>query len=298
VRFSPIASGAVLLLLIAGVAACGTTPTKSGSSKAAEATLPAVVTGSAPPTAPTVKVPAIIPTKLVTTDLKPGTGTPAANGDTVVVQYIGVRSKDGVRFDDSYSRGTPFPVTLGTGSVIKGWDQGLVGVTTGMRRQLDIPPDLAYGSASQGDVIGPNEALTFVVDVLAVIKPPDPSTAPASSLAPSGDVPAALVTKDLVVGTGQVIADGLTMSFAEVVYQGDTGALLGSTWTTNTLQAIVYAKDKTIPALYAGLAGMRVGGRRQITVQAGQGLGARGVAQNSIPANRVLIFVIDLVAVY
>jgi peptidylprolyl isomerase len=286
------------LLLIAGVAACGTTPTKSGSSKTAEATLPAVVTGSAPATAPTVKVPAIIPTKLVTTDLKPGTGTPAADGDTVVVQYIGVRSRDGVRFDDSYSRGTPFPVTLGTGSVIKGWDQGLVGVTTGMRRQLDIPSDLAYGSASQGDIIGPNEALTFVVDVLAVIKPPDPSTAPASSLAPSSDVPAALVTKDLVVGTGQVVADGLTMSFAEVVYKGDTGVRLGSTWTTNTLQTIAYSKDKTIPALYAGLAGMRVGGRRQITVQAGQGLGARAAAQNSIPANGVLIFVIDLVAVY
>ena len=79
------------------------------------------------------------------TDLIEGTGEPAKAGDTVSVYYVGVRSEDGTEFDNNFDGGQPYPVTLGTGSVIPGWEQGLLGVKAGGRRQLDIPAELAYG---------------------------------------------------------------------------------------------------------------------------------------------------------
>jgi cyclophilin family peptidyl-prolyl cis-trans isomerase/FKBP-type peptidyl-prolyl cis-trans isomerase len=137
---------------------------------------------------PVVEIPAEPPTELVVTVLIPGDGPVAEVGDTVTVNYVGVRSEDGVEFDNSYDRGQPFPLVLGTGSVIQGWDQGLVGAQQGARVQLDIPADLAYGDQARSDVIRANEALTFVVDVVAVEKPPvvtappmaDPAECPAT----------------------------------------------------------------------------------------------------------------------
>jgi peptidylprolyl isomerase len=120
------------------------------------------------PPRPAIKVPASIPTKLVVTELRAGTGPKAKAGDTVDVHYMGVLSKNGTQFDNSYDRKQSFKLVLGAGNVIKGWDQGLVGVQAGGRYQLDIPADLAYGATGNGS-IGPNEALTFVVDVMAVI---------------------------------------------------------------------------------------------------------------------------------
>ena len=119
------------------------------------------------------------------TVLKEGTGEGAVAGDQVIVHYLGVRSTDGKEFDNSYDRGEPFTVDLGAGKVIKGWDQGLVGTKAGSRVQLDIPSDLAYGAQSQGDVIGPNEPLTFVIDVLAIIPKNDPGKEPVVVVKPS-----------------------------------------------------------------------------------------------------------------
>ncbi len=119
------------------------------------------------PTKPDVSLPATIPTTLVTTVITEGTGEPAKVGDTVSVHYIGVTSADGTEFDNSYDRGSPITVTLGTGGVIAGWDQGLVGVKVGERLQLDIPSDLAYGASGKGN-IGPDTALSFVIDVMSI----------------------------------------------------------------------------------------------------------------------------------
>jgi len=130
------------------------------------ATLAPVVTDPPPPK-PDVVIPTELPSSLVVTELIEGSGDGAQNGDTVVVHYVGVRSEDGVEFDNSYDRGQPFPVVLGTGSVIAGWDEGLIDVQAGGRYQLDIPSDLAYGDADRG-TIRPGDALTFVVDVVSV----------------------------------------------------------------------------------------------------------------------------------
>jgi peptidylprolyl isomerase len=104
-------------------------------------------------------------TELKTTTLIQGTGAATASGQTIDVNYVGVTYADGKEFDSSWSRSEPFSFPVGGGNVIKGWDQGLVGVKVGSRVQLDIPAALAYGAKPSGGQ--PAGALRFVVDVLS-----------------------------------------------------------------------------------------------------------------------------------
>lgn len=116
---------------------------------------------------PQVKVPkGPPPKKLVEKDLRKGNGATAKPGDEITVQYVGVGYESGQEFDSSWSRNEPFPFTLGSNSVIPGWEEGIVGMKVGGRRELIIPPELAYGSAGSPPAIGPNETLIFVVDLL------------------------------------------------------------------------------------------------------------------------------------
>jgi peptidylprolyl isomerase len=108
------------------------------------------------------------PAELVITDLVEGTGPAAEAGQTVQVHYVGVAHSSGEEFDSSYDRGQPLAFGLGRGQVISGWDQGIQGMKVGGRRQLVIPPHLAYGPRGAGGVIGPNETLIFVCDLVAV----------------------------------------------------------------------------------------------------------------------------------
>jgi len=100
-------------------------------------------------------------------DLVVGTGDEADVGKTVTVHYTGWLM-DGTKFDSSVDRGTPFNFTLGERRVIPGWEQGVVGMKVGGKRELIIPPDLAYGSRGAGGVIPPDATLKFEVELLAV----------------------------------------------------------------------------------------------------------------------------------
>lgn len=108
------------------------------------------------------------PTKLVVRDIVPGKGRAAKKGDRLSMQYVGVTFTTGQEFDASWDKGTPFDFQLGKGMVIKGWDQGLIGIKPGGRRELIIPANLAYGAQGQPPSIGPNEPLVFIVDALKV----------------------------------------------------------------------------------------------------------------------------------
>jgi peptidylprolyl isomerase len=108
------------------------------------------------------------PEDLEMTDLQVGTGPAATPGHRVSVHYVGVAFGTGEEFDASYNRGAPFDFKLGAGQVIAGWDSGVTGMRVGGRRQLIIPPQLAYGDRGAGNVIAPGETLIFVVDLLAV----------------------------------------------------------------------------------------------------------------------------------
>ena len=106
------------------------------------------------------------PDELLIEEIVVGDGEEAKGGQSAVVHYVGVGVTSGEEFDASWNRGEPFDFPLGAGHVIKGWDQGVVGMRVGGRRRLVIPSHLGYGERGAGGVIAPNETLIFVVDLL------------------------------------------------------------------------------------------------------------------------------------
>jgi FKBP-type peptidyl-prolyl cis-trans isomerase len=105
--------------------------------------------------------------ELVIEEVKAGTGTACKAGDRVTVHYVGTLT-DGTKFDSSRDRGKGFTFTVGRGEVIKGWDQGVAGMTPGQVRKLTIPPQLAYGERGFPGAIPPNATLCFEVELLSV----------------------------------------------------------------------------------------------------------------------------------
>ncbi|MCO5297586.1 MAG: FKBP-type peptidyl-prolyl cis-trans isomerase [Fimbriimonadaceae bacterium] len=100
-------------------------------------------------------------------ELAPGEGPEAKAGDSVEVHYRGT-FLNGVGFDNSYDRGQPFTVKLGGGQVIKGFDQGLVGMKTGGKRRVTIPYQLAYGAQGRGGGMPPKSTLVFELEVMSI----------------------------------------------------------------------------------------------------------------------------------
>lgn len=107
-------------------------------------------------------------------ELGPGSGAPLARGQTAVVQYTGwlydssAADHKGRQFDSSSNTGQPFRFVVGAGQVIKGWDQGVLGMSAGSRRRLTIPADLAYGDGGAGGVIPPGATLVFDVELVGI----------------------------------------------------------------------------------------------------------------------------------
>ncbi|WP_369052117.1 FKBP-type peptidyl-prolyl cis-trans isomerase [Kineococcus terrestris] len=108
------------------------------------------------------------PTELEITDEVVGDGEEAVPGRTVSAHYVGVAFSTGEEFDASWNRGQPLDFPLGAGMVIKGWDQGIVGMRVGGRRKIVIPPHLGYGDRGAGAAIKGGETLIFVVDLVGV----------------------------------------------------------------------------------------------------------------------------------
>jgi peptidylprolyl isomerase len=119
---------------------------------------------------PEVDVPSDQPPsyQLETEDIEVGDGDEAVAGRIAEVHYVGVSWKTGAQFDASWDRGQTFKFALGKGQVIAGWDQGVQGMRVGGRRRITIPPMLAYGKRGAGRVIGPDETLVFVVDLIDI----------------------------------------------------------------------------------------------------------------------------------
>jgi peptidylprolyl isomerase len=159
-----IAACAALLL-----AACGDGDSTTESDSAATTTEQAESTPAESETKPKVTVPSgAPPEELEIDDLEAGSGAEAKAGDTVTVHYVGVGYDSGEEFEASWDNGKPFTFQLGSGQVIPGWEQGVEGMKVGGRRELTIPPNLAYGPAGSPPAIGPNETLIFVIDLESI----------------------------------------------------------------------------------------------------------------------------------
>jgi peptidylprolyl isomerase len=164
VRRLPIIALAAALV----VAGCGGSDSSTGSTESTGTTSSTEGGAIVGKTKPKVTVPkGAPPQKLVIKEIEKGSGATAKSGDEVTVQYVGVDYKNGREFDSSWSRSEPFPFALGAGQVIPGWEQGVAGMKVGGRRELIVPPELAYGEAGSPPAIGPNETLIFVIDLLA-----------------------------------------------------------------------------------------------------------------------------------
>jgi peptidylprolyl isomerase len=161
----------VALALALAVAGCGGGNDDSSSTQASSEATATEQSGESTNlnAKPKVTVPdSPAPKKLEEKEIVEGADAEAKAGDEVTVQYVGVGYDSKEEFDSSWSRNEPFTFTLGAGEVIPGWDQGVAGMKVGGRRELTIPANLAYGPTGSPPVIGPDETLIFVVDLLAV----------------------------------------------------------------------------------------------------------------------------------
>jgi len=187
----------VTLTAALGLAACGSTsypdtahivpaPDQAQTIKPPPTKIPTVT--PTPSTTPTVSVPSsgplstepkitppsgAPPTSLVTKDIITGTGAVAKNGDELTVDYVGALYSNGKIFSASWTDGTksvPFPFQLGAGTVIPGWEAGIVGMRVGGRRELIVPPALGYKNVAQPKIPA-NSTLIFIIDLLAVTPP-------------------------------------------------------------------------------------------------------------------------------
>ncbi len=245
---------------------------------------------------PVVQVPeGAPPTDLVVDDIVEGSGPVAEAGDFAIMQYVGVTFDDGAQFDASWDRGSPFTFTLGQGEVIAGWDEGIAGMAPGGRRELVIPPDMAYGESGSGSgAIGPNETLIFIVDLLGLV--------PADLTKPEVGVPEEEATElaitDLVDGTG---AEATADSLVWIHYVGknqSTAEQFDATWDRGPQAVpIRLGAGQLIEGLEQGLVGMKVGGRRELVIPPELAFGETGAGEGRIPPDETLVFVVDLIAV-
>jgi peptidylprolyl isomerase len=289
---------AMALGISAGISACGS----SDQADEVEADItdislvPTVPSVAETTEIPEVQIPGEIPTELQITDLVDGSGPRAAEGDLVVVDYVGVRSATGEMFDNSYQRGQPLDLILGRNMVIQGWETGLIGVQVGTRRQLDIPADLAYGdNPPAGPVIQAGDALTFLVDVRAVVGPSDPADAPVD-LAQRAVLGAQEITiDDVISGQGPELREGQTALVNVLLVRGNDFETIYNNWEFGYPDPVVVSRSQTLEALVDGLLGMRVGGTRVVSVPAALAFGEEGNEQIGLPAGTDLIMILELV---
>ena len=303
-RLRPTPLGLAALLVIAVTAGCGGDDTADAID---EADVTDVELNPVDPDAPTTTLgenPLDVepldeaPTELLITDLATGAGREAAPGDSVWVDYVGVITLTGELFDTSLARGQALNFTVGAGQVIRGWDDGLLGATPGTKRRLDIPADLAYGDNPPGDPIKAGDALTFIVDVRAVVPPTRAADAPLDIDTAPSDGALELSVEDYVEGDGHTALTGDTVLAHLLLVRGDNRVTLFNTWDRGEPLEILLEDGYTLPGLQQGITGMSVGGTRILKMPPELAFGPDGEPGLGLPAGRDLIAIVELVGAW
>jgi peptidylprolyl isomerase len=208
-------------------------------------------------------------------EIEVGTGAQPKAGQHVEVHYTGWLT-NGTKFDSSVDRGEPFSFKLGTGQVIKGWDEGLSTMKVGGKRKLYLPPHLAYGERGAGGDIPPNAELVFEVELLGIRV-------------------TELQVDHLVEGTGPAPQTG------QIVAVHYTGRLTNGTVFDSSVERgepieFVLGEGQVIAGWDRGIAELKVGGKARLVIPPELAYGKRGYP-GVIPPNAVLTFDVELVGI-
>ncbi len=227
--------------------------------------------------------------------LKPGSGPAVAKNQQVLVHYTGWLDS-GKEFDSSHRRKRPFELIVGRGLVIPGWDEGLQGMTAGEKRQLIIPPKLAYGDREiGGGLIPANSTLTFEVEMVEIVGTFEPA-----------EKPAKVAEKDLKTTKSGLKYSVLTEGKGEAAKKGQLVTVHYTGWLTNGKkfdssidrgQSFVFplGQGQVIPGWDEGVQGMKPGEKRQLVIPAKLGYGDSGTPGGPIPPNATLVFDVHLI---
>jgi FKBP-type peptidyl-prolyl cis-trans isomerase len=268
--------------LLAAFAVIGCAPTPEAATTDPAVTTPAESPVEATQTsAPEIKQADKEPAKMPKiTDTKVGTGAAAAKGDKVYMMYKGTIPKTNEEFDSNYApERDVFSLTLGQGSVIKGWELGIPGMKVGGIRQLEIPSELAYGEAGSPPKIAPNQDLNFEVKLMFIIKPGEEDTYDA---------------KDLKVGSGRAVKKGDRIS---VHYTGKflNGKVFDSSIPRKEAFEFTVGAGEVISGWDEGVVDMKIGGKRRLILPPNLAYGPGG--NGTIPPDSVLDFDIELLKI-
>lgn len=227
---------------------------------------------------PVEKAEPAVEAKLIKTDIKVGNGRAAEAGDLVLVDYKGTFD-DGKVFDESKGK-PPLAVQIGAGRVIKGWEEGLVGMKVGGKRKLHVPSALAYGPEGR-DGIPPNTDLNFEINLLGMVKAGEESVVDKKTLKP---------------GTGSIaVKDGDNVS---ITYEGRlvNGEVFDSSAKHN-MEPLSFkvGEGKMVSGMETGVLGMKVGEEREITIPPDVGYGM--TPPPGIPPSSILIFKVKLLKI-
>jgi peptidylprolyl isomerase len=291
--------------LAAASIACGEPPTSTPTKVQPLSEAPAQTTKRSPIEAPKFEpLPGFegqpvssttLPGGLIVEDFVIGTGEEAKLGSEVSLQYYGTLA-DGTMFDTSLKRNRPFTFTIGQGQVIKGWDQGVPGMKVGGKRRLTVPAELAYGSRKKGK-IPPDSQLTFQLELVESYAPiPEPKGDEAFAGEPVAklELERGLIVEDFVVGDGR---EAKPNDKIIVHYTGklDDGTVFDSSLPRKKPLTFVLGSKMVIEGWELGLAGMKVGGLRRLTIPAELAYGDK--PKGKIPPNSRLTFTVELMAV-
>jgi peptidylprolyl isomerase len=254
--------------------------------------------------------PCEIPAELDKQVVRAGSGHSSEPGDAVIFHATLIRAEDGAVNDSSWITGRPVELSaVGRGSAATaGLELGLVGVQAGELFRLDVPSELGFGDeppvGGQG-VIQPDDALTYIIEVLAVTPQLVPADAPLDLSVATSDGAQDLTVDDLIIGDGKVVEEGDTVVVAVLLARGDNLSIFFNSWNQGSpllipLDESLMEGDEpiTVRGIFDGLQGARVGGRRVMTMPPGLAWGDGGQPALGLPPATDLIVIADVLGAY